>query len=36
MLVVLDSVFNRIIRNRRLGRRSWVFIDEIYVRPEAA
>ena len=36
MLVVLDSVFNRIIRNRRLGRSTWVYIDEIYVRPEAA
>ena len=36
MLVVLDSIFNRIIRNRRLGRSTWVYIDEIYVRPEAA
>ena len=31
MLVVLDSVFNRIIRNRRLGRSTWVYIDEIYL-----
>ena len=36
MLVVLDSVFNRVIRNRALGRNTWVYIDEIYVRPEAA
>ena len=36
MLVVLDSVFNRIIRNRKLGKSTWVYIDEIYVRPEAA
>jgi len=36
MLVVLDSIFNRIIRNRRLGRNTWIYIDEIYVRPEAA
>ena len=36
MLVVLDSVFNRIVRNRALGRNTWVYIDEIYVRPEAA
>lgn len=31
MLVVLDSIFNRIIRNRKQGRRTWVFIDEIYL-----
>ena len=31
MLVVLDSVFNRVIRNRALGRNTWVYIDEIYL-----
>lgn len=31
MLVVLDSIFNRIVRNRQLGRRTWVFLDEIYL-----
>lgn len=31
MLVVLDSVFNRIIRNRKLGKGTWVYIDEIYL-----
>jgi type IV secretory pathway VirB4 component len=31
MLVVLDSVFNRIIRNRKAGRNTWVYIDEIYL-----
>ena len=36
MLVVLDSVFNQIIRNRKLGKSTWAYIDEIYVRPEAA
>jgi len=36
MLVVLDSIFNRIIRNRTQGRRTWVYADEIYVRSEAA
>ena len=36
MLVVLDSIFNRIIRNRGLKRNTWIYIDEIYVRPEAA
>ncbi len=30
MLVVLDSVFNRIIRNRQMGRSTWIYIDEIY------
>jgi len=31
MLVVLDSVFNRVIRNRSLGKNTWVYIDEIYI-----
>jgi len=31
MLVVLDSIFNRIIRNREKGRATWIFIDEIYL-----
>ena len=26
-----DTIFNRIIRNRKLGKRTWVFIDEIYL-----
>ena len=36
MLVVLDSIFNRIVRNRERKRNTWIYIDEIYVRPEAA
>ena len=31
MLVVLDSIFNRIIRNRQLGKNTWIYIDEIYL-----
>jgi len=31
MLVVLDSVFNRVIRNRERGRNTWIYIDEIYL-----
>ena len=31
MLVVLDSIFNRIIRNRELKRNTWIYIDEIYL-----
>ena len=31
MLVVLDSVFNRIIRNRAIGKGTWLYIDEIYL-----
>ena len=31
MLVVLDNIFNRITRNRELGRRTWIIIDEIYL-----
>ncbi len=31
MLVVLDSIFNRVIRNREKGRATWIFVDEIYL-----
>ena len=31
MLVVLDSIFNRVIRNRKEGRNTWIYIDEIYL-----
>ena len=31
MLVVLDSIFNRVIRNRKQGRNTWIYIDEIYL-----
>jgi type IV secretory pathway VirB4 component len=31
MLVVLDSIFNRITQNRKLGRNTYIYIDEIYV-----
>ncbi|MGM9538341.1 MAG: VirB4-like conjugal transfer ATPase, CD1110 family [Candidatus Onthomonas sp.] len=31
MLVVLDSVFNRIIRNRTCGKNTWLYVDEIYL-----
>ncbi len=31
MLVVLDSIFNRVIKNRKQGRNTWIYIDEIYL-----
>ena len=31
LLVVLDSILNRITRNRAQGRQTFIFIDEIYV-----
>lgn len=31
MLVVLDSVWNRIIQNKKKGRNTWFYIDEIYL-----
>ena len=31
MLVVLDSIFNRITRNKEIGRNTYIYIDEIYV-----
>jgi len=29
MLVVLDQIWNRITRNRVIGRRTWIYIDEL-------
>lgn len=29
MLVVLDQIWNRITRNRAIGKRTWIYIDEI-------
>ncbi len=31
MLVTLDTIFNRVIQNRKKGRTTWVFSDEIYL-----
>ncbi len=31
MLVVLDSIYNRIVQNKKKGRPTYVFIDEIYL-----
>lgn len=31
MLVILDSILNRISRNRKNGKRTYIFIDEIYL-----
>lgn len=31
MLIVLDQVWNRITQNRAIGRRTWLYIDEIYL-----
>lgn len=31
MLIVLDQIWNRITRNRALGKRTWLYIDEIYL-----
>lgn len=31
MLVILDSILNRITANREKGRRTYIFIDEIYL-----
>lgn len=29
MLVVLDQIWNRVIRNRAIGKRTWIYIDEM-------
>lgn len=31
MLIMLDSILNRVMENRRKGKRTWVYIDEIYL-----
>lgn len=31
MLVILDNIINRISKNRRTGKRTYIFIDEIYL-----
>ena len=31
MLIVLDQIWNRITMNRQLGKRTWIYIDEIYL-----
>ncbi len=31
LLIVLDSIFNRITKNRELRRKTYIFIDEIYL-----
>jgi len=31
MLVTLDSIFNRMAKNRKIGRKTAIFIDEIYL-----
>ena len=31
MLVILDSIFNRITANRAAGKKTYIFIDEIYL-----
>jgi len=31
MLIVLDNIWNRITRNREKGKRTWIYMDEIYL-----
>lgn len=31
MLIVLDAIWNRITENRAIGRRTWIYMDEIYL-----
>ncbi|NCB25352.1 MAG: TraE family protein [Bacteroidia bacterium] len=31
MLVMLDAILNRVIENHRKGKRTWIYIDEIYL-----
>ncbi|MDD4808308.1 MAG: ATP-binding protein, partial [Oscillospiraceae bacterium] len=31
MLVMLDAILNRVIENHKRGKRTWIYIDEIYL-----
>ena len=31
MLVMLDAILNRVMENRKKGKRTWIYIDEIYL-----
>ena len=31
MLAILDHIWNRIVQNRRIGRNTWFYVDEIYL-----
>lgn len=31
MLIILDSIWNRIVQNRKLGKNTWFYVDEIYL-----
>lgn len=31
MLIILDSIWNRIVQNRQEGRHTWFYVDEIYL-----
>lgn len=31
MLVILDQIWNRVVRNRAAGRRTWLYIDEFHL-----
>lgn len=30
-LIVLDAIWNRVVANRRKGKKTWIYIDEIYI-----
>lgn len=34
--VTMETIQNRVATNRLAGKYTWVFVDEVYVRPEAA
>ena len=36
LVVTLEAIQSRVAANRKKGKYTWVFIDEVYVRPEAA
>lgn len=31
MIVILNQIWQRVVRNRRIGRRTWIYVDEFHV-----
>lgn len=31
MLIMMDAIWNRILKNRKLGKRTWVYVDEAHL-----
>ncbi|MBR2259239.1 MAG: ATP-binding protein [Blautia sp.] len=30
-LIVLDAIWNRVVKNRKIGKKTWIYMDEVYL-----